>query len=93
MQNPQLCSIQVGLPQTIGIEEATDPMDRPWSTGFLKEPIQGLIWLGKTNLMGDGQADLKNHGGFDNQSMQTQSLKSRLLINLTTPLIEYLLKI
>ncbi|KKD35850.1 MOSC domain-containing protein [Limnoraphis robusta] len=62
---PQLDSIQVGLPQQIGIEEATDPMDRPWSTGFFKESVQGLIWLGKTHLVGDGQADLKNHGGVD----------------------------
>ncbi|MEB3283538.1 MAG: MOSC domain-containing protein [Lyngbya sp.] len=65
MSIPQLCSIQVGLPKKMGVEEATDPMERSWSTGFFKEPIQGLIWLGKTNLVGDGQADLKNHGGVD----------------------------
>ncbi len=40
-------------------------MDRPWLTGFFKEPVEGPIWLGQTNLAGDGQADLKNHGGPD----------------------------
>lgn len=60
---PQILSIQVGLPRSLGVAGASDPMDRPWSTGFFKEPIQGTIWLGQTNLVGDGQADLKNHGG------------------------------
>ena len=62
---PQLVSIQVGLPQTLGTAAAPDPMDRPWVTGFFKTPIQGDLWLGRTNLAGDGQADLKNHGGVD----------------------------
>lgn len=62
---PQVVSIQVGLPRSLGIEGSSDPMDRPWSTGFFKEPIEGQIWLGQTNLVGDGQADLKNHGGVE----------------------------
>ena len=61
----QIVTIQVGLPRSLGRKDAPDPMDRPWSTGFFKEPIQGKIWLGRTNLVGDGQADLKNHGGPD----------------------------
>ncbi|MDZ4876829.1 MAG: Protein YiiM [Chroococcidiopsis cubana SAG 39.79] len=61
----QILSIQVGLPKLLGIANALDPMDRPWSTGFFKEPIQGRIWLGSTNLAGDGQADLKRHGGVE----------------------------
>ncbi|MDV2996863.1 MAG: hypothetical protein N4J56_006568 [Chroococcidiopsis sp. SAG 2025] len=61
----QILSIQVGLPKLLGIANALDPMDRPWSTGFFKEPIQGKIWLGSTNLAGDGQADLKRHGGVE----------------------------
>ncbi len=60
---PHVVSIQVGLPQSLGTEGAPDPMDRPWSTGFFKDPIQGEIWLDWTNLAGDGQADLTNHGG------------------------------
>lgn len=58
-----IATIQVGLPRSLGVAGAPDPMDRPWSTGFFKEPIQGTLWLGQTNLKGDGQADLKNHGG------------------------------
>lgn len=60
---PYVLSIQVGLPQTYGSEGAADPMDRPWSTGFFKTPIEGTVWVGETHLAGDGQADLENHGG------------------------------
>ncbi|MDF0653192.1 MAG: MOSC domain-containing protein [Nitrospira sp.] len=58
-------SLQIGLPQTVGRNESPDPMDQAWTTGFFKEPTSGLIWLGRTNLEGDGQADLENHGGPD----------------------------
>jgi MOSC domain-containing protein YiiM len=40
-------------------------MDQPWQTGFYKEPVDGPRWLAQTNLAGDGQADLHNHGGPD----------------------------
>lgn len=40
-------------------------MEKPWTTGTFKDPVIGPIWLGLTNLTGDGQADLKNHGGPD----------------------------
>jgi MOSC domain-containing protein YiiM len=60
---PTLVSIQVGMPQQLGNEDASDPMDRPWSTGFFKKPVEGPVWLGRTQLDGDGQADLKHHGG------------------------------
>lgn len=60
-----VASIQVGLPQSYGREGADDPMDRPWSTGYVKRPVAGPLWLGATNLAGDGQADLAHHGGPD----------------------------
>lgn len=63
MDTPYLASIQVGLPRNLGVEGASDPMDRPWSTGFFKESIDCVIWVGETNLDGDGQADLRHHGG------------------------------
>jgi len=59
----EVLSIQVGLPRTLGRPEAADPMDKVWTTGFFKEPVAGPVWLGRTNLVGDGQADLQNHGG------------------------------
>lgn len=65
MDTPLLLSIQVGQPRAYGREGADDPMDRPWQTGFFKEPVDGPRWLGRTNLVGDGQADLVNHGGLD----------------------------
>jgi MOSC domain-containing protein YiiM len=60
-----ITTMQVGLPQSLGQEDAPDPMDRPWTTGFFKQPVAGPLWLGASNLEGDGQADLKNHGGVD----------------------------
>ncbi|MBH0209598.1 MAG: MOSC domain-containing protein [Nitrospira sp.] len=59
----RLISVQIGMPQPLGQERAPDPMDRPWTTGFFKLPVTEPIWLGTINLKGDGQADLKNHGG------------------------------
>jgi MOSC domain-containing protein YiiM len=58
-----LLSLQVGQPQSLGQIDAIEPMDRIWSTGFFKQPVEGSIHLGSTNLSGDGQADLQNHGG------------------------------
>lgn len=58
-----LASIQVGLPRTIGTAGAADPLDRRWTSGFFKEPVSGPVRLGRTNLQGDGQADLQHHGG------------------------------
>ncbi len=61
----QLLTIQVGLPRSVGRAGASDPIDQPWTTGFLKEPVSAALWLGIVNLEGDGQADLANHGGPD----------------------------
>lgn len=58
-----LLSVQVGRPKTIGYKDSVDPIDHVWTTGIFKESTAGLIWLGHTNLAGDGQADLENHGG------------------------------
>jgi MOSC domain-containing protein YiiM len=60
-----LVSIQIGMPQTRGVEGATDPMDRPWTSGFVKEPVHGPVRVGREHLDGDGQADLRVHGGVD----------------------------
>ena len=34
-------------------------------TGIYKEPVSGRVKVGKLNVAGDGQADLKVHGGQD----------------------------
>lgn len=54
----QIVSIQVGLPQE------RDP-EHPWTSGIFKFPVEGVVRVGKLNIEGDGQADLKNHGGVD----------------------------
>ena len=64
MSQPSLLSIQVGLPKEFA-GAGTDPMDRSWRTGFFKRPVTGSVRVTRTNLAGDGQADLENHGGFD----------------------------
>lgn len=61
----RLLSIQVGIPQSFGRPGAADPMERPWTTSIHKAPASGRVWLGKTNLAGDAQADLRVHGGPD----------------------------
>ena len=61
---PRLASIQVGLPAVHGEPGADNPLDQPWRTGFYKSPVAGPVWLGRTNLVGDGQAS-KLHGGPD----------------------------
>jgi MOSC domain-containing protein YiiM len=60
-----LSSVQTGTPQNYGFEDAVDTHDKPWTTGFFKSPIEGPVFAGATNLAGDGQADLLNHGGVD----------------------------
>ena len=65
VSSPILKSIQVGEPRSYGFEGAVDTHDKPWTTGFFKTPIEGPVFVGTTNLVGDGQADLKNHGGID----------------------------
>jgi MOSC domain-containing protein YiiM len=62
MPRPALVSIQVGQPCSRG-EGQTD--ESSWSTAFFKEPVAGPVFLGRTNLLGDAQADRVNHGGPD----------------------------
>lgn len=61
----QLLSIQVGRPAVHGTPDAADPLNRPWHTGFYKSAVQGPVRVGRTNVEGDGQANLKVHGGPD----------------------------
>jgi len=54
-----LISVNIGLPREIthGGQTVT--------TGIFKAPVAGPVWLGRLNLEGDGQADLRVHGGAD----------------------------
>jgi MOSC domain-containing protein YiiM len=62
---PTLLSIQVGMPRTHGVPGAEDPFDRPWTSGFFKEPVPGAVRVTQAGLVGDGVADRVNHGGPD----------------------------
>lgn len=53
----KLLSVNVSLPKTVSIK------GRTYSTGIYKEAVSGRVHLGGLNLAGDGQGDLKNHGG------------------------------
>jgi len=55
----KLLSVNVSLPREVPHGRKTV------STGIFKEPVEGRVMLRKTNLDGDGQADLENHGGVD----------------------------
>jgi MOSC domain-containing protein YiiM len=63
MSSPYLVSVQVGLPRLHDCETAAQ--DPPFFTAFFKDPVEGLVWLGRTNLASDGQADREHHGGPD----------------------------
>jgi MOSC domain-containing protein YiiM len=66
MTPAQLLSIQVGAPTERGADSISDSS---WASGIFKALVSGPVWLGKTNLAGDGQADLKNHGGPDRAAL------------------------
>jgi MOSC domain-containing protein YiiM len=53
-------SIQVGLPTEHGADAISQ---KTWQSGIFKYPVEGRVWLDTLNLAGDGQDDLKNHGG------------------------------
>jgi len=53
----RLISVNIGLPQEVEIK------GQPVLTGIYKSPTQNRVWLSKLSLAGDGQADLKVHGG------------------------------
>jgi len=62
---PRLVQVRVGLPRSVGTPGATDPLEKVWTTGFFKDAVDGPVWLSRTGLAGDGQADRQNHGGPD----------------------------
>ncbi|MBI3574645.1 MAG: MOSC domain-containing protein [Gammaproteobacteria bacterium] len=53
----RLISVNVGLPRTVSYRDSNV------ITGVYKEAVAGSVWVRRLNLEGDGQADLKVHGG------------------------------
>ncbi len=57
-----LQSIQVGTPQHYGTDAATNILERPYDSSFVRTPDTQSRWLYITHLEGNEQADKKNHG-------------------------------
>ncbi|MCR8980687.1 MOSC domain-containing protein [Brevibacillus laterosporus] len=55
----RILSVNVGQPQVLPYKE------QEVVTSICKEPVTGPLYLSKTQLQGDAQADLKYHGGVD----------------------------
>jgi MOSC domain-containing protein YiiM len=55
----KILSIQVGKPKTVLFQ------GKDVTTGIFKTPVVGRVMLRTLNLEGDGQADLRVHGGKD----------------------------
>jgi MOSC domain-containing protein YiiM len=55
-----LAGIQVGTPRT-----RLDANGREWTSGYGKAQVRGPVHVGRENLAGDRQADLRHHGGPD----------------------------
>ena len=65
MRSPIVQSIQIGMPRQLGTPGSDSPDQQPWFSGFMKTPIAGPVQVTHTGIEGDGQADLKHHGGPD----------------------------
>lgn len=59
----KLLTISVSVAQTRTHHHASDGRESEWTSGIFKQPVTGSVWVGKINVEGDQQADLKNHGG------------------------------
>lgn len=59
MNKADIVSINVGTPQNMQYN------NKEVSSGIFKKGVEGPIVLSYLNLEGDGQADLKHHGGRD----------------------------
>ena len=60
----QIVSLQIGQPRerTSAVEDGNESA---WVSSIWKLPISGRLLLGREDLDGNAQADLKNHGGPD----------------------------
>ena len=62
---PTLISIQTGVPHSHGSPGGVELWERPWRSAIFKAPCVGPVAVGRTNIDGDRQADLRVHGGPD----------------------------
>lgn len=60
----KLLSVSVGTPKEVAYVDRKGH-ELTTTTGIFKTPVEGRVMLRRTNLDGDGQADLEAHGGVD----------------------------
>lgn len=53
------------MPKKMSFVASGDGAASEWSSGIFKHPVAGPVFVGATNLEGDGQDDLVHHGGPD----------------------------
>ena len=60
-----ITSLQIGSVTSEGNPDSRDALDRQWTTGFYKMPVEGKVRLTRLGLEGDAVADTRHHGGPD----------------------------
>ena len=60
----RLISLQIGRPAE-HTSTIADGKESEWVSSIWREAVAGRVFLGRTDLAGNAQADLKNHGGPD----------------------------
>lgn len=60
MTTAKLVSIQVGQIETY---PSPEPGGSPWRSAIGKRAVERSVWAGRLGIMGDAQADRRNHGG------------------------------
>lgn len=63
--NSRILSIQVGMPKVMVSASLHDGEPTEWESGIFKHLVAGPVFVGATNIVGDGQSDLVHHGGTD----------------------------
>lgn len=59
----KLLTLHTSAVRDIANQDTGEWWDKPWTTGFYKQPVLDDIWLGYEGLKGDQQADRRYHGG------------------------------
>ena len=57
-------SLQIGRP-AVRTSTIADGKEAEWVSSIWREAVAGRVFLGRTDLAGNAQADLKNDGGLD----------------------------
>ncbi len=63
MSIARVIALHIGKVRQIESSESGGWWDKPWQTGFYKEPRSEPLWLGYEGFRGDEQADRRYHGG------------------------------